>query len=110
MVSGVNDEMSALRSCVQEVVRRQAVRSGSVPNARKALAHRHKLAPGTWERAANGTHKRTDLALVRAVIAELQGELVRLEHDLQMLRQMGAEPASLVEAQTHLAAVRGLLS
>lgn len=102
--------MSALvRECVQFVVEREAARVGSVPNARRALSRRYKIAPGTWERAQNGTHKRIDALLLTALIEELQQEWIRIEHKLHMLKQIGAPIEDLIAAQTMLRNARTLL-
>lgn len=101
---------SALRQCLRSVVRREAVRAGSVPHARAAIARRYKLAPGTLENAERGRAKRIDHRLVMAIISEIQAEWLRLEHEIQMLRQMGATPLELIEAQQHLRDAKQLLA
>lgn len=101
---------SALSECVKGVVRREAVRAGSVPHARAALARRHRLSPGTLENAERGRAKRIDHRLVMAVISEIQSEWARLEHEIQILRQMGATPMDLIAAQQHLREAKALLA
>lgn len=101
--------MSVLRECVKFIVERETSRSGSVPNARRALARRYKIAPGTWERAQGGTHKKIDATLLMAVIEELQAECLRLQHWLQILHQTGAPVEDMFQAQTMLRDLRALL-
>ena len=45
-------------------------------------------------------------------VARLEAEIARLSHELEMARQSGAHPASLVvgEIETHLARARELMS
>lgn len=109
MVSLVGDEMSALRKCVQELVRREAVRVGSVPRARASLAYRHRMTPGAWENASKGRNKRVDSRLLQALMAETQKEVTAMLHRIQMLRQMGAEMGEIIEAQSQLVEIRKML-
>ena len=113
-MSRVSDEMSmfALAESLRSVVRREAVRCGSVPIARKALAHRYRVALGTLERAERGRSKRVDQRLVDLVIKEVTDEWKRLEHELMILKQMGSDPrlSRLPEIETQLAALRQMLA
>ena len=71
--------------------------SAPVKAARQAVARRIGVAPGTLENLRNGRIKSIAAHLFDtlrgAVEHELQNEIARLEHDLQILRQIGADPS-----------------
>lgn len=100
----------ALSACVRSVVRREAARAGSIPFARAAIARRYKLSPGTIENAERGRSKRMDHRLVVAIIQELQAECARMNHEIQLLQQMGAHPEEIARAIAHLRDAKQLLA
>lgn len=78
---------------------REAARSGrSVSEARLTVARRLGAAPGTLQSLRKGRLKQIAAhvyeGLRALVIRELEHERVALEHELQVLTQTGAHPAS----------------
>lgn len=78
---------------------REAGRSGiPVRMARKTIARKIGVAPGTLENLANGRMKRLSAwcfeRLRGAVVAELQQEIGRCQHELEIARQCGLDPRS----------------
>lgn len=95
---------------------REASRAGvPIRQARPSVARRTGVATGTLASLRNGRLKaiaahvydRLRAAVERELVAEMQA----LEHELQTLRQTGADPRSpqVAEAETHLAAARRAL-
>jgi len=122
MLSVVRDEMvgasardDLARDYVRHLQRRYVRRSGSALNARRALAHDLGVAPGRVERFFAGRVKGVrvvDFARIMALfVHEVEKEIAELAHRAQMARQCGEgfDGESLVEIETHLAAVRTLL-
>lgn len=81
----------ALQESVRAVVRREALRCGSVDAARLALARRHRVPAGTFESAERGRIKRINQRLVDIVIEEITNEWKRLEHEAMVLQQLGTD-------------------
>ncbi len=112
--SGDSFAMSAVefRECVKAVVRAEKARCGSLPNARKAIAYRQKIAPGTLYNGERGRLKKVSGDLIAAVFNEIQRECASWEYRLQILKQMGAglTSADMQQAMTHLQALRSMLA
>lgn len=123
MASGVHDEMGhaatsdeQARDWAKWLERARARRDETtVPNARRSVARALGVAPGTIERLRNGRVKGIRQWLfdrIRAlVIREIEREIQRLTHELEIAQQSGADPrgVDMVEIETHLAKVRELL-
>lgn len=99
----------------QSLERKERARGLSIPEARSAVASRLGIGLGTFENLVRERVKRVD-AFVRdrlqaLLIRELEAEIARLNHELEMARQSGAHPASeqMGEIEAHLAAARSLL-
>lgn len=76
---------------------REAARSGTtVAEARRVIATRTTVAPGTLENLRKGRLKAIAAhvyeRLRASVIKELEAEVRALEHELQLLRATGADP------------------
>jgi ribosomal protein S2 len=75
-----------------------------------------RVLPGTLYNLARNRLKRLDTELrdrlTAFAIRDLQQEIERLSHELEMARQMGAHPMSerVGEIETHLAKARALMS
>jgi len=87
-------EMSALalQESVRAVVRREAMRCGSVDLARASIARRHRVSAGSLESAERGRTKRINQRIVDIVIEEITNEWKRLEHEATILKAMGTDP------------------
>lgn len=108
--------MGTAAAAASSLVGREEVRSRSRMIAYRAVGAKIGMS-ATWVRklVAGGVKainadvkKRIDDLLVR----ELEAEIARLTHELEMARQSGAHPASLMvgEIETHLAAARKLMN
>jgi transposase-like protein len=84
--------------------------------ARQAVARRLKIPPGTLENLRRGRSKGVRIwiyeTLRAAMVRELEQEQRRLDHELEILRQMGggAVSGSIGEMEKHLEAVKGLIA
>lgn len=121
--SGTDDPvMSAVanvedaRQFARRLEEREAARSGaSLTSVRTAVARRMGIAPGTLENLRRGRLKdiRKGIfdSLKAGVIRELEAEMRRCEHELQILRQTGSDPRSdeIAEVETSLAKAREAL-
>lgn len=94
----------------------EALRSGvKVKEARTIVARKVGIAPGTLENLRNGRVKAIAAhiydRLRAAVIGDLETELRRLTHELQILRQTGVDPrdSEMAEVASDLAKVRAAL-
>ena len=103
------------RTLARDLERRERSRAGSIDAARTALARRAGMSPSTWRNLALGRLKRLD-AFVRdrlqaMLVRELEAEIARLTHELEIARQGGDHLASqhVSEIEAHLAAARTIL-
>ena len=84
--------------------------------ALRAVARRLGLSPGSLENLVRGRAKRITVSVAAAVrgamIRELEGEIARLTHELELVRACGADPRSLqiTEIEALLAKAERLLS
>lgn len=119
--SRANSAMSAIefetRRWADGLVSREASRAGTVkPLAVRSVARRIGLAPGTLANVIRGRAKRLTAATVQAirgaVIRELEAEIARLTHELELARASGADPRSdqIAEIETLLNRARVLLN
>lgn len=108
--------MTCAISLARDLERRERGRVFSVPLARQNLARKLRVGVGTIEHLVRGRAKRIDAnvrdRLQALLVHELEQEIARLSHDLEMARQGGDHLASLEvsEIQTHLAAAAALLN
>ena len=106
MASMKEDEMSAdilTRAWVEKLEKTEAARTGvPVTVARRAVARRLGVSPGTVENIRRGRTKgvRAWIAdrVANAVIREIENEIRGLSHELQCARQCGARAG---ESQIH---------
>ena len=88
----------------------------TLPFARRSVARDVGVAPGRFERIRAGRVKGIShwfFERVRAlVIREIESEIRRLTHELEIARQSGCDPRSfdMGEVETHLAALRKIVS
>ncbi len=95
---------------------REAARSGEcLPEARRAVASRIKVPAGTLENLRKRRLKAIAVHLYErlrgGVIRELQAEMMRLQHELQILQATGSDPRQneVAEVAADLAKVRQAL-
>ena len=114
MVSVVYDQKIA--QWARELEDRTRARDGlSLPDARKIVARRAGVSPGTLENMRRGRVKNL-LGIVRdriqaLVIRELESEIRRLSHDLEMALRCASHPCEdeVLAARAALAAARKLI-
>jgi len=113
--SGENSQMTSAVTWARSLERTERNRLGSVPQARRALARKLRVSVGTVENLIRDRVKRVDAAirdrLQALVIRELEQEIARLQHELEMARQGGDHPASqhIGAIETHLAQAKALM-
>lgn len=95
---------------------RERARSGApLPIARKAVARRLKIPPGTLENLRRGRIKGVRAWLVERVqsafVRELELEIARLTHERQLVLQsgLGSHQEHAREVETHLATLHELM-
>jgi len=94
---------------------REKRRGMKLPDARRSVANKIGVSPGTLENLSRGRFKSLRLNIVEAirnaVIRELESEIAALSHELDLARQSGAHPASpeIIEAATAVQTARELL-
>lgn len=109
-----DDPMAAL-AIAQNLERRERTRVSTVKLARQRLADKLRIGAGALENIIRGRAKRIDAAirdrLQALLIRELEAEIKRLQHELEIHRQcgmsLGGEQVSEVEA--YLAKATALL-
>lgn len=110
------DPMTTATAFAQALERKERARVSSLQIARQRVATKLRIGVGTFENLVRGRVKRIDAAirdrLQALLVSELEHEIARLTHELELARQGGAHPAcDLVgEIETHLAKARALLS
>lgn len=108
--------MNCAISLARDLERRERGRVFSVPLARQNLARKLRVGVGTIEHLVRGRAKRIDASirdrLQALLVRELEQEIARLTHELEIARQGGAHLASdeISEVQTLLAAASSLLN
>jgi hypothetical protein len=108
-------KMTCAISIAQTLERKERARVFSVSLARQNLARKLQVGVSTVEHLVRGRAKRID-AVIRdrlqaLLVRELESEIVRLTHELEIARQGGTHLASdkISEIETHLAQARALL-
>lgn len=113
-VSG--DEMSNAFAIAQNLERRERARVGSTERARRSLAARLRIGVGTFENLVRERVKTVDARirdrLQALLVHELEQEIQRLTHELEMARQSGAHPACqhVGEIEAHLQKIHSLMA
>lgn len=111
----LSEDMSCPYALAQTLERRERARVGSVDRARRALADRLRIGVGTLEGLVRKRVKIVDVKirdrLQALLVRELESEITRLSHELELARQGGAHLASIhiSEIETHLAKATALL-
>jgi hypothetical protein len=102
-------ESTEARNLTRVLVDQEARRRGTYDGAYRIVARTIGASPGTIENILRGRLKRVSGwlrdALRARVIAEMESEIVRLQHEIAVLRQAGVDPRS-----NEMAAVRADLS
>jgi hypothetical protein len=102
-------EVTEAQELTRILVEQEARRRGTKEKAHVHVARAVGAAPGTVENIMRGRLKRVSGwlrdALRARVIRELEAEVVRLQHEIAVLRQAGVDPRS-----NEMAAVRADLS
>jgi hypothetical protein len=107
--------MDSARDHARSLERIERAKGSTVEVARRRTARRLRVGSGTFENIIRGRVKRVDAwlrdRLQALLVQELEAEIARLEHELQMVRQSGSHLASdqVREIETHLAAARSLI-
>jgi len=108
--------IESARNLARSLEQRERSRAGTLEAARGSLARRAGVAPSTWRNLALGRLKRVDAwfrdRLQALLIRELEAEIARLTHELEVARQGGDHLASqhVCEIEAHLAAARSILT
>ena len=108
-------DMNCAVSLARHLEDRERSRVGNRQVARRSLAHKLRVGIGTIEHLVRGRVKRVDAAvrdrLQALLVSELEQEIARLTHELEIARQCGAHLASdeISEVETHLVAARAIL-
>jgi hypothetical protein len=96
-------DVEEARRLVRQLEDREAARVGQAGLARVRVAHRLGVSPGSLERLRRGRLKtvgaRVRDRLKAAVVKELQDEIHKLEHELEMVRLRGRPIAADEMAQ-----------
>lgn len=109
------DPMSTAVALARSLEQRERTRVSSIAMARQRLATKLRVGVGTVENLVRGRVKRVDAAirdrLQALLVRELEQEIMRLTHELEMARQGGSHLASfdVGEIETHLEKARSLL-
>lgn len=110
------DVMSSVVAIAQSLERKERQRVSSVKAARLRLADKLRIGVGSLENIIRGRVKRIDASirdrLQALLVRELEGEIQRLTHELEMARQCGSHLASdeVGAIESHLAAAKAILS
>lgn len=108
-------DMSAV-SLARSLEHRERSRVSSIRIARERVASRLRIGVGTFENLVRGRVKRVDAnirdRLQALMVRELEAEIARLQHELEMARQIGAPLNSdqVGEIETHIAKAAALLN
>lgn len=108
-------KMTCAISIARTLERRERARVFKASIARQNLARDLQVGVSTVEHLVRGRAKRIDAAirdrLQALLVRELESEIVRLTHELEIARKGGAHLASeqVSEIETHLAKARALL-
>jgi hypothetical protein len=110
------DSMSTAVTLARSLERHERARVSNLQIARQRIAARLRVGVGTFENLVRGRVKRVDAAirdrLQALLVRELEAEIVRLTHELEIARQGGAHPCShqMGEVEGLLTQARALLN
>lgn len=108
--------MTCAVTIAQTLERRERNNGFSAEGARHSLARKLRVGAGTVERLVRGRVKRIDASirdrLQALLVRELESEIARLTHELEIARQGGAHLASeqIGAIEAHLSAATALLN
>lgn len=111
-----DDSMSKAVAIARSLERRERSRVSSLKIARQSVASKLRIGAGSFENLVRGRLKKIDAAvrdrLTALLIRELEAEIARLTHELELARQGGSHPASFMvgEIEAHLVAARSLMN
>jgi len=115
--SGISKpDMSCAVSLARRLESRERFRTGNREIARRSLAVKLRVGVGTIENLVRGRVKRIDATirdkLQALLVKELEQEIARLWHELDIARQGGAHLASeqISEIETHLSQAKQVLN
>lgn len=115
-INGQASEMSTATAIAQSLERKERQHVPNKSMARRRLAGKLRIGIGTLENIVRGRVKKIDAEIKRRLddllIRELEAEINRLNHELEMAVQVGAHPCSehISEIEAHLAEARRLLN
>lgn len=115
-VSPNEPRMTTAVAIAQSLVRRERQKGLSAQAARSWLANRLSVGVGTAGNLIRGRIKRVDETIrdrLRALLMrELEAEIARLTHELEILKASGAHLASheISEVETHLSKAKAILT
>jgi hypothetical protein len=115
IIRRVGTSMTTVVAFARDLERRERARVSSLAIARQNVARRLRVGVGTFENLVRDRVKRIDATirdrLQELLVSELEQEISRLTHELEMARQSGAHPASqhVGEIETYLEKARALL-
>ncbi|MFC0282428.1 hypothetical protein ACFFJB_14810 [Camelimonas abortus] len=117
MTDAAITDLDRLRDMERAAVRREQMRSGgSIDDARRRVASRAGIAPGTLYNIARDRLKRLDArvrdALTAYAIKDMEREMRGLAHELEVARQVGgsARSVDLDQVEALLAEAKALLA
>jgi microcompartment protein CcmL/EutN len=108
--------MSSAIALAQNLERRERGRGFPVKAARARLADKLRVGYGTFENLVRGRVKTVDASirdrLQALLIREIEAEIQRLQHELEIARQTGARLDSdqVCEIETHIQKAQALLA
>jgi hypothetical protein len=106
----------AIRDIARSAILREQARAGVTKDtAARSIARRIREAPGTLINVAKERAKRVDSRLrdklTAFAISQIEQEIARMTHELEVLRQCGADPRSdsIAEVENLLAKAKALM-
>lgn len=109
------DPVNSAIAIARTLEHKERARVSTLLEARQRIAERLRVGVGTFENLVRGRVKRIDASirdrLQALLVRELEGEIVRLTHELEIARQCGERLDSLQisEIETHLYAARKII-
>lgn len=110
------DRMTPAVALARSLERKERSRGFSQPHARERIAGKLRIGVGTFENIVRNRVKGVDAAVRDRIrdllISEIQSEITRLDHELQMVRQIGCQLAmdQIREIEAHLGKAKELLA
>jgi hypothetical protein len=113
--TSLQDACMSVVATAQALERRERARAPTLKLARQRLASRLRIGVGTFENLVRGRVKKIDHEIKRRLddllVRELEAEIMRLQHELEMARQGGDHPGSehVLQVERLLSQARALL-